>query len=219
MKALKAPLLILSCLFCAACLGLFSATAAAQKGDFVSVDELRQQAFPNEKDLPWQTLWVTQVQRAAIEKILNRRFTALRIRYWGSGNRSTWIFSEIGKELPITLGVIVENSQIVDVVVMSYRESRGGEVRYPFFTHQFRGLELFPSNAKGPADTADKGYSNTLFKLSDSIDGITGATLSVRALKKIATLALFCHQLTPFANDTTANIQASDTADFSRANK
>ncbi|MBE9539475.1 MAG: FMN-binding protein, partial [Proteobacteria bacterium] len=38
---------------------------------------------------------------------------------------------------------------------------------------------------------AGKSYS-----LDKNIDGITGATLSVRALKKIATLALYCDRQT-----------------------
>ena len=44
----------------------------------------------------------------------------------------------------------------------------------PFFTEQFSGLTL-----------ADDGY------LSAPVDGITGATLSVRATEKVARLALW----------------------------
>lgn len=168
---------------CVVILASLSLVASAQRGAFVSVDQLREQAYPGET-LGWQTLWINQPQRDAIESILDHSFKSLRVRYWGKEQRTTWIFEEIGKELPITFGVIVEGESIVDIVVMEYRESRGGEVRYPFFTGQFRGLGL----------TENEGWS-----LNDSIDGITGATLSVRAMKKIATLALFCHQLTPFA--------------------
>lgn len=165
------------------CLSVVAPIASAQRGAFVSVDELREQAYPGEA-IGWQTLWINQSQRAEIESILDHSFKSLRVRYWGKDQRTTWIFEEIGKEMPITFGVIVEHQSIVDIVVMEYRESRGGEVRYPFFTEQFKGLGL----------NRDEGLS-----LSDSVDGITGATLSVRAMKKIATLALFCHQLTPFS--------------------
>ncbi len=161
-----------------------SLAAQAQKGSFVSVDELRELAFPGQV-IEWQTLWVTQEQRQVMETILDHSFRALRVRYWGQGQRTTWIFDEIGKEFPITFGVIVENQRLVDVVVMEYRESRGGEVRYPFFSRQFQSLGLAPEQPP---------------KLDGDIDGITGATLSVRAMKKIATLALFCHQLTPFSH-------------------
>ncbi len=50
-------------------------------------------------------------------------------------------------------------------------------LRYPFFTEQFRGTLLTAEN-----------------QLNRHIDGITGATLSVRALKKLARLSLYLHQ-------------------------
>ncbi len=175
--------LILRSVFAALLLTL-SVASVAQRGAFVSVDELREQAFPGEP-MTWQTLWINKQQRETIETILDHSFRSLRVRYWGKDQRTTWVFEEIGKELPITFGVIVEDKTIVDIVVMEYRESRGGEVRYPFFTGQFKGLGL----------DDEKGLS-----LNQSVDGITGATLSVRAMKKIATLALFCHQLTPYSN-------------------
>jgi len=48
-----------------------------------------------------------------------------------------------------------------------------------FFTRQFVGLSLQPPKSQ----------------LSENIDGITGATLSVKAVKKTARFALFLHQL------------------------
>jgi hypothetical protein len=111
-------------------------------------------------------------------------------KFWGTasshfgfdiGRRAGWIFEEIGKELPITVAVVIEERKIIDLTVLEFRESRGGEVVYPFFTGQFNSVKL----------KTGKTYS-----LDKSIDGITGATLSVRALKKVATLALYCHQQT-----------------------
>ncbi len=65
-------------------------------------------------------------------------------------------------------------ARIERVEVLAFRESRGWEIRYPFFTSQFSGLTLAPD-----------GY------LSQSVDGITGATLSVRAVERVARLALW----------------------------
>ena len=62
---------------------------------------------------------------------------------------------------------------------MIFRESRGWEVSYPFFTEQFQGIILTPE-----------------YELEQPIDGITGATLSVRALEKLARLSLYLHQQT-----------------------
>jgi hypothetical protein len=99
---------------------------------------------------------------------------ALRLRYWQEGERTAWILEDIGKDKPITLGITVARQQIERVDVLAFRESRGWEIRYPFFTSQFSGLTL-----------AEDGY------LSKPIDGITGATLSVRAVERVARLALW----------------------------
>ena len=50
------------------------------------------------------------------------------MRYWQSGSRTAWVLDEIGKEQPITTGIIVENGKILSVDVLAYRESRGAEV-------------------------------------------------------------------------------------------
>ncbi len=150
----------------------------------MSVEEFHQKAFPGQ-ELKWQTLWVGKELRAEIEKIMHRKFPNLRIRYWGEGAKTAWIFEEIGKELPITVGVVVNSGAIEQVQIMEYRESRGGEVRYPFFTSQFSDVRLKQKKSK--------------WQLDKHIDGITGATLSVRALKKVTALALYCHQHTEFA--------------------
>ncbi|MEH6529369.1 MAG: FMN-binding protein, partial [Porticoccus sp.] len=106
----------------------------------------------------------------------------LRVRYWRLGTKTVWIMEEIGKELPITIGVAVNQGSInqgsvEQVKILAFRESRGWEVRYPAFTAQYLGVQMTPGK-----------------KLDTHIDGITGATLSVRAVTKVATLALFYHQ-------------------------
>ena len=129
-----------------------------------------------------EALWFSGDQREAIKDMLGREPATLRQRYWGSGTRTAWILEEIGKERPITIGIAVDAERISRVEILTFRESRGWEVRYPFFTEQFVGLEL---NGTG--------------KLSGHVDGVTGATLSVRAVKKVAQLALFLHSQTPYA--------------------
>lgn len=119
------------------------------------------------------TLWVSGALRDEVERVLGHRFDALRVRYWANDTASVWILEEIGKELPITIGVTVSDSKITNVRVLEFRESRGWEVRYPFFTDQFDGAHL----------QANK-------RLDRKIDGITGATLSVGAVTRIARVAL-----------------------------
>lgn len=99
------------------------------------------------------------------------------MRYWRDGNRTAWILDEIGKELPITIGVVLVDGAIREVRILEFREIRGWEVRYPFFTDQFRGATL---TVDGELDT--------------HIDGITGATLSVGAVKRVARAALYLNE-------------------------
>lgn len=123
-----------------------------------------------------QMLWLNPDHKAAIRAILGHDYNGLRIRYWRDGLRTTWIIDEIGKELPITIGVIVDNNKIHQVKILAFRESRGWEVRHTFFTDQFNGAQAREDH-----------------QLDRSIDGITGATLSVRAVVKVARMALYLH--------------------------
>ncbi len=118
-------------------------------------------------------LWLGGQLRAEIRDILQRDLKSLRLRYWKRGGRSAWILEEIGKEKPITTGLVVNQGAIEQLKVLIFREMRGWEVKYPFFTDQFTGAVLTSGR-----------------ELDRDIDGITGATLSVNALKKLARLAL-----------------------------
>ena len=111
-----------------------------------------------------------------VKNILGHRYSKIRIRYWMKQGRSAWILEEIGKEKPITTGIVINGDSIEHVKVLIFRESRGWEVRHVFFTEQFLEAKL---NSKGHLDRR--------------IDGITGATLSVRAVTKLARVALFLH--------------------------
>lgn len=118
-------------------------------------------------------LWVTSALKRDIKAIMGHDLGALRIRFWSSGERTAWLLDDIGKEQPITTGLIVDAHQLTDMRVLIYRESRGWEVKYPAFTDQFRGAQL-----------------NADLALDRSIDGVAGATLSVQALIRLARLAL-----------------------------
>lgn len=158
-------------------LALFwSIPAMAQKGDFFSAEAFSEQVFNT--PMPWQTLWLNQTQRDDISQLLNRPFKQLRLRYQYDGATSLWIFDEIGKELPITIGLAIDASGIQTLQILNYRESRGGEVIMPAFRQQFFGAKL---TSQG--------------NLNQPIDGITGATLSVWAVKRVAATALYCHDL------------------------
>jgi hypothetical protein len=149
------------------------AAVAAVGEEYLGRDEFLALAF-SDKPAQMQTLWLTDETRTAAKAAVGWAPAALRLRYWREGAGTAWILEDIGKDKPITLGIVVADKQIERVEVLAFRESRGWEIRYPFFTAQFAGLTLAPD-----------GY------LSDSIDGITGATLSVRAVERVARLALW----------------------------
>lgn len=123
------------------------------------------------------TLWITEKLRPDVRAILEHDYPAVRLNYWRVDQRTAWILEEIGKERPITVGIVVDNNAVERVRVLMYRESRGWEVKSPVFTNQFNGATLTPKR-----------------DLDRRIDGISGATLSVRALGRLARLALVLHQ-------------------------
>ena len=121
-----------------------------------------------------KVLWLTRDIQAQAAAILGHPPAQLRQRYWSDAHRSVWILEEIGKEELITAGFVVVDGRIDHVRVLVYRESRGQEVRYPSFLKQFKDAKL----AQGD-------------RLDREIDGITGATLSVGAMERMARLALY----------------------------
>jgi len=119
-------------------------------------------------------LWLDEETKQAARHILGHPYRGMRVRYWISGERMAWILDEIGKDEPITIGVVTEQERILKVKVLDFRETRGGEVRYDFFTKQYIGVGLDENN-----------------RLDSHIDGITGATLSVWAVTHVTELALY----------------------------
>lgn len=139
---------------------------------FLAPEKFLSESFGGNVPKP-SVLWISGEIRDAMEKILGHSAGALRVRYWAQSDRTAWILEEIGKTEPITTGIVVDNGAIARVNVLIYRESRGWEVRYPFFTDQFKGATL-----------------TGMHELDRRIDGISGATLSVRALTRLARVAL-----------------------------
>ena len=132
-------------------------------------------------------LWLTGDLKAEVRAILDHDYPALRLRYWGQSGRSVWVLEEIGKELPITVGIVVENNRIAQMRVLVFRESRGWEIESPAFIRQYLGATLKPTPDSKPP------------QLDREIDGISGATLSVRALSKLSRVALLLHRHTPYS--------------------
>lgn len=150
----------------------FAIRIEASPGVYLSTEAFLDTVFVDATAEPARLVLNTTL-RGEIEGVLGHAFPRLRLRYWRHGETTAWILDEIGKTEPITIGVAVESGRIASVRVLRFRESRGWEVRYPFFTDQFEGAAL-----------------SSTFHLDRSVDGITGATLSVNAVEKISRVAL-----------------------------
>lgn len=169
----QAALLLLSiCLQAAA--GVVQAEGLrTQPGEYLAPAEFIADVFPGSVPTPG-LVWLRDDKRNVAEQILGHAPGFMRIRYWGDRHRSAWVLEEIGKTEPITFGVVIAQNQVEDVRVLAFRETRGWEIKYPAFTRQFLGVEL------------DRDY-----RLDQPVDGISGATLSVDASRKVVALALY----------------------------
>ena len=149
---------------------------AEAKGVYQTSEDFISESFAGQAPQP-QVIWLSKELKKQVEAILQHRYRGLRIRYWLKDGRSAWVLEEIGKEQPITTGIVIANDKIERIKVLVFRESRGWEVRHTFFTKQFIDARLAKTN-----------------ELDRYIDGISGATLSVRALTKLARIALLLSQ-------------------------
>lgn len=142
------------------------------RGVYQTSEEFLNEVFQNM--IPKSNVvWLKGDIRQQVAKIIGHQYSGLRIRFWREAERSAWVLEEVGKEEPITFGIVVNRHKVEQVKVLAYRESRGWEVKHPAFTEQF-------SNASLDGIQLDK-----------QIDGISGATLSVRAMTAVVTLALY----------------------------
>lgn len=148
----------------------FSPVARAEV--YLDPDKFIEECFSGEPEQ--KMLWLKRELKEEVKEILGHPYKGLRIRFWELNGRTVWILDEIGKVEPITAGFLVEEGKLIKMQVLIYRETHGWEVKYPFFSKQFKGLRL-------------RGKRG----LDKKIDGISGATLSVNALVRMSELALF----------------------------
>jgi Na+-translocating ferredoxin:NAD+ oxidoreductase RnfG subunit len=180
--ALKAILLLTAS---AACAMLNAQAASAQT--FLTLEQAPKAVFPEADSFEQRKITSTPELRAEVLKLAGRKpsiwepfYYAYIAKRGGELIGYAIVCEEIGRDRPITF-IVAANSDgsVKDVAVMAYRETRGGEVRYPAFTRQFKGKSL-RNPIQGQGD----------------IRNITGATLSVRAMATGVRKALAVIQLT-----------------------
>ncbi|MET1254122.1 FMN-binding protein [Aliikangiella maris] len=156
-------------------------TCAASAKTYMTQSDFLNIAFPDtnpDNEPTAKVLWLDENIQEKLTAIFDHPYPKLRIRYWQKANESVWFLDEIGKEKPISFAIKVDQNKIAQIKVLAFRESRGGEIRMQAFTDQFSNVSL-----------------NNAGRLNQSIDGITGATMSVTAMKKVARAALMLAQL------------------------
>ena len=126
-------------------------------------------AFPEADTIEKERQWLTDVQKQAIEELFLQTIKETRFTFYvGKKNGKPMgyllIDNIIGKSFPITFMTVLNTDGTVrDVEIMVYREPRGWEVKNQSFLSQFFGKD----------SSSD----------SREINSITGATLSVNALR------------------------------------
>lgn len=146
---------------------------ATATGVYQAPDAFLNEVFAGSPPSP-KALWLTTGLRDEVAGILGHPPATMRVRYWKQEDRTAWIVEEIGKEKPITTGIVVAGGRIESVRILIFRESRGWEVRHGFFTDQFRQAALSKDGT-----------------LDRHIDSISGATLSVDAVTRLARMVLY----------------------------
>ncbi len=123
-------------------------------------------------------LWITASARSKIEKILLHEYRGLRIKYWEKKKETVWILEDIAKEKPVYAGIITCEEKIshLDIVFSSGRW--GKQVQNANFTDQFENIGIDEKS-----------------NLNKQIDGISGATLSVDVVSRLARLALLLEKI------------------------
>ena len=158
-KHLRAPMAIV-CLLSAPCYAV----------DYLSVEQAQKLMFPQAAEFQKAHVLFTSEQKNSIEEKSGVRVAAKAQKIWNvlgtEGNFLGWFVVDyvIGKHLLIdyTVGISAAK-EVLDVEILSYRESYGGEIRSKNWLGQFAGKTL-----------------SSPLTLNRDITNIGGATLSAR---------------------------------------
>tara|TARA_E500000178_G_C16916589_1_gene705173 strand:+ start:399 stop:917 length:519 start_codon:yes stop_codon:yes gene_type:complete len=116
------------------------------------------------------------LKKNELEKIqvpMGHKYRKRIFSYWTSDDKTVWILNSIGKYKPITAAFVVKDCKINSAHVLIYREQIGYEIKHNAFLTQFSQMKL-----------------NNKLRLTRNIDNISGATLSVNSMDRMARTAL-----------------------------
>ena len=119
--------------------------------------------------------------QSQINAALGHNYQQSRLRYWKANGITAWVLMDKGKEgYQLTDAAFAVKGGAIDIAsVLIYRESHGEEVADAPFLNQLTG-----AHAVGG-------------QLDKQVDNISGATLSVKMMVRMAAAAIALDKLTP----------------------
>ena len=162
--------------FLAALLIVTPVITVAAETVYLEREAFLQQVFAGDVPAP-ATYWFVGDKKLRATKALGVEPLGLRTRYWATAKRSAWVMEAIGKEMPITVGIVVENDAITQLEILTYRETRGWEVQLAAFRQQFTGAKARKTN-----------------QLDRHIDGISGATITSKGVSEMVERTLKAYE-------------------------
>jgi len=123
-------------------------------------------------------LWIKPSIRPKIEAVIMHGYNGFRIKYWDKNEKTVWILEDIAKEKPVCVGIITYQEKIISLDIIFSNGKWGKQIQNINFINQFENVEI-----------DEKGI------LNKNIDGISGATLSVNVVSRLAQLALLLDKI------------------------
>ena len=129
--------------------------------------------FPDNTNISIHNLKLNDDIKYEVQNKVKQKFYRNKLYYWNISHGDSTIAyafldNVIGKSMPITFLVILNiNGEIIDVDVIKYREAYGSAVGNKIWLQQF-----FNRN------------NNSSYDIGNDIDGISGATISVKSTSK-----------------------------------
>ena len=129
--------------------------------------------YPKNTDFSMHILKLDKQMKKEVENQVKQKFYRDKLYYWTISKDDTTIAyafldNVIGKSMPITFLVILNiNGNIINTNVIKYREAYGGEVGNKGWLQQFINKNI-----------------NSSYNIGKDINGISGATISVKSMSK-----------------------------------
>jgi hypothetical protein len=119
--------------------------------------------------------------QSQLSAALGHNYQQARLRYWKANGKTAWVIEDKGRDgYQLTTAAFAVKGGAIDIArVLIYRESHGEEVADASFLNQLSGAKAAGS------------------ELDHKVDNISGATLSVKMMQRMARAAITLDALTP----------------------